>query len=305
MVERKYVYKAFGLIIESDFSIPEFIESHGQPEVFIKYGEVKPFLENPDEKGIRFEAAKDEFLLRLDGIAKFYVVSGNKIIIEPDKDAEMDDIRVFLLGSVFAALLHQKQHLVLHGSSIVVNGKGILFAGISGSGKSTLAAALCKKGYKLLTDDLCAIKLNEVGIPEIIPGFPKLKLWEDSAKLLGENIDLLTPLRSKLKKYRLDAESMFSHDSVPMSKIYILHDQNNSELMVEHLQSTNKLKELITNTYRYRFMKAQGGKSHHFKQIAAVANAVDISIITRDKKLTTLEEILILCEKEINTVWER
>ncbi|MDR3598913.1 MAG: hypothetical protein P4L49_00250 [Desulfosporosinus sp.] len=301
----KYVYKAYGLIIESDFFIPEFIEFQGQPVVFIKYGEVKPFLENPDEKRIRFEAAKDEFLLKLEGVAKFYVANGNEIIVEPDVDAEMDDIRVFLLGSVFAALLQQKQYLVLHGSSIVVNGKGILFTGSSGSGKSTLAAALCKKGYKLLTDDLCAIKLNETGKPEIIPGFPKLKLWKDSVLLLGENIDSLTPIRSKLQKYRLDAAAVFSQDSVPMSKMYILCDQSNSELMIETVQSTDKLKELITNTYRYRFMKAQGGRSHHFKQIAAVANVVDISKITRDKKLTTLEQMLTLCEEEINTVWER
>lgn len=305
MIGKKYVYKAYGLIIESDFPIPEFIEVHGHPEVLIKYGEVKSFLENPVERGIRFEASKDEFLLNLEGIAKFYVVNGKEIIIEPYEEATMEDIRVFLLGSVFAALLHQKQYLVLHGSSIVVNGKGIVFTGISGSGKSTLAAAFWKKGYGFLTDDLCVVKLNGAGLPEIMPGFPKLKLWEDSAKLLGENIDLLVPIRSELQKYRLDAGAMFAKEAVPLSKMYILHNQNNSELRIERLQSTNKLEGLISNTYRYRFMKAQGGKSLHFKQITTTANAIDIYKITRDKKLFRPEQMLTILEKEMNEVWQR
>jgi len=300
MTNNKYVYKVYGLIIGADFPIPEFIEFEGRPEVIIKYGKVKSFLENPEEKGIRFEATKDEFLLTVEGIAKYYVSNGREIIIEPYDKTNLDVLRVFLHGSVFGALLHQKQYLVLHGSSIVVNGSGIVFAGDSGSGKSTLAAAFYRKRYKILTDDLCVVKLNNAGIPEVVPGFPKLKLWKDSIKLLGENINLLEPIRNNLQKYWLDIESEFSKESVPMSKMYIMHNQNNSELRIEQIPSTQKLKELINNTYRWRYIKkTQEGKSLYFEQILATDNAIDIYKITRDIKLCNPDQMLTILEKEM------
>lgn len=104
---QKYTYCAYGLRVTSDFPLPELqeLKYDGNPEVIIRMGSVPNALEEPIEKGARFEASPDKFLLKVDKIAGYYVSGGNEIIVEPFEGADEEDIRVFLLGSAFAALL--------------------------------------------------------------------------------------------------------------------------------------------------------------------------------------------------------
>jgi hypothetical protein len=46
------------------------------------------------------------------------ITGGNEIVIELFPDADMDKVRIVLLGSIFDAVLSQRGLLVLHGSSV-------------------------------------------------------------------------------------------------------------------------------------------------------------------------------------------
>lgn len=198
----------------------------------------------------------------------------------------------------------QRGYLVLHGSCIEMNGKGVLFTGISGVGKSTLAAAFHKKGYKIFTDDVCAVEISPTGIPMVIPAFPKLKLWKDAAERLGEDISTLSPLRSKLQKYRVNVEAQFQETSLQLSRIYVLKPENKERISVKKITDFDKIEALIMNTYRFRFVKAQGGKALHMKQCAAVAGKADIYSIIRPSKKFMLEELVSILEKEMESLWQ-
>lgn len=303
----KHVYWAYGLRVESDFLLPELqvVKEEGKTDIIIKKGIVPITLEDVVEKGIRFEASKDKFLLTLDKIARFYAINGNEIIVQPFEGSCEEDIRVFLLNSVFAALLHQRGYLVLHGSCIEINGKGILFIGVSGAGKSTLAAAFRKKGYKILTDEICAIKISETGIPIAIPSFPKLKIWKDAAEKLGEDINSLLPVRENLQKYMVDVEEQFSKAPLPISSIYLLKPENNKEISVTEVKDSDKIDTISDNACRFRFRKAHGEKVFYLNQCVKLARNTSLYSVLRPNKEFNLDELVLILEKEMKSLWQK
>ncbi len=294
-----YIYRAYGLIFLSELLIPELDTAEGTPDVMIKFGEVPAFLSDPVDQGKFYQSAPNEFLLKLDKIAKFYVKDGNTITITPFIDLDSPDIRLFLLGSVFGALLQQRGLLVLHGSSAVIDGKGVVFTGRSGIGKSTLAAAFYKRGYQILTDDVCVVQIGITGIPYIIPGFPSLKLWKDSAEKLGRSTDGLEAVKKDMEKYRAGIEMGDSGEGIALNEIYVLSTHNKENIELKPIKDMAKLEVLLNNTYRYRYLNGQGMKPLHFKQCAAIAGKIEIYNVLRPKALFLLDELVSAVEWNI------
>ncbi len=301
-MEHRYSYRAYGLIFSSELQIPELESAEGTPDVEIRLGRVPDFLPEPLGKGLRFQATGEEFLLRLDGVAGFHVAGGREIRIEPFTDHDDPKIRLFLLGSVFCVLLQQWGYLALHGSAIEMRGKGILFTGRRGAGKSTLAAAFHDKGYRVLTDDVCAISLDGDGVPRIVPGFPGLKLWKDSAEKLGKSVDGLARVGRDMEKYRVGAGVRYRGEPAPLSDVYVLESHDAPTIEITGLDSFAKLDALIRNTYRYRFVSGQGMKTIHFRQCAAVAEKVNVFKVLRPKEGFRLAELVAAVEQNSKTM---
>jgi len=297
-----YNYKAYGLNIQSEIELPELTYSEGNPDVNIRIGKTKEKLDDPLKKGIRYEVNKSEFLLKLDNIARFYTKNGEEIIIEPFKNYDTDDLRLFLLGSVFGALLHQRSHFVLHASTIETPKGAISFSGISGAGKSTLTKAFAKKGYKVLSDDVTSITFSEKEIPFVTPGFDKIKLWEDSAKHLGEDLKNAKKIRKEIQKYNIKLGDSFSETHKPLKAIFILNTDNNEEITHKRIESFYKIQALINNTYRMNFIGNSENRGLHLKQCGKISSAVEIFRITRPKNKFVVEEMIELIEKEMGNL---
>lgn len=300
-MKKEYKYKAYGIIISSEFEIPEFLQvKEGNTEVFLKIGEVPSEIEMPIKKGVRFQASKDEFLLKIDNVASYYVTDGKYVTVQlKSKDENiMNSMRLFLLGSVFAALFHQRKKLVIHGSAVEIGGEAVLFVGASGAGKSTTAGAFKNKGYRVITDDVAVIDIIQ-GVPYLIPGFPSLKLWQDSLEMLGKESSSVVQVRDEIKKYRVNISSSFKEDMVRIGKIYCICPYNEKSVEFEKVLGMDKLNLVINNTYRMNFLKGQGGEKEHFIQSAALANAVEIKNLCRPKGQCSLEAIVEKIEGEL------
>ena len=56
---------------------------------------------------------------------------------------------------------HAHQFAIVHAATVEKNGRGYIFPGAPGSGKSTLCAALVCRGWRLLSDEMALISLND------------------------------------------------------------------------------------------------------------------------------------------------
>lgn len=286
-----YLYSVYGLNIASYLPCPELLLGTGRPDVTICYGTVPESLANARSKGICYQATPNQFLLAVDGVGRYLICNGHKLIIERSPHAEDEAVRLFLLGSVLGALLQQRGVLVLHGSAIVVNGRAVVFLGHSGMGKSTLSAAFSKKGYSVASDDLCAVTCTETEKPLLYPGFPQLKLWLDSCIKLGEDPRGLCRIRSKLEKYALPLQGFYSNP-LPLEKLYVLTTTNIQKFELITLNGPEKFMALVNHTYRRCYLRGMDRLNVHASQCAMVAKKNTVIRVNRPSESFLLDELV-------------
>ncbi|MHC4216402.1 MAG: HprK-related kinase A [Planctomycetota bacterium] len=73
------------------------------------------------------------------------------------------------------------QFLIIHSCVVEKNGKAILIPGESGAGKSTLCAALVSRGWRLLSDELTLLTIND---KKVMPTARPISLKNDSIQII-------------------------------------------------------------------------------------------------------------------------
>jgi hypothetical protein len=297
-----YLYRAYRLIFESEFPIPEFLpaeEANAAPDVRIRYGAVPPGLENPAGRGVLYQADASQFLLALPDLARYLVQNGSEIVVEPQPGSLESDVRVFLLGSCIGALLHQRGHLVLHAGAIRTPGGAALFSGPSGCGKSTLIGEFLRRGYPMMVDDVCALVLDPQGLPLVLPGYPRTRLWSDAAAQLEQDVSALPRTRPSLEKYERQVADQFWDSPAGLRRIYLLTANNQDVLRLSPLPRVNAFKTVLRNTYRQQFLDGLEMRAAHFDLAAAVARQASIVHVSRPSQPFRLRELADLIEQDL------
>lgn len=288
---------AYGLVFDSAIPIPELTalsfsdENRPETDVTIRIGNVPDSLENPSGMGVLYQASVNQFLFKLDRVAKYLVCNGNEITIEPAPGADENDVRVFMLGSVFGALLHQRQFLVIHAGAIKTELGAVLFAGPSGIGKSTLLGEMMKRGYPMLVDDVCAVVLDNTGKPVVLPGYPRTRLWADSAQKLEISTDGLQRTRAQLEKFECQKPDQFWDHSVNFHKIYVLSTHNEEGISIDAMPALQKFQAILHNTYRRAFLKGLEMREVHFSLVASVTEHCEVCDVVRPSEHFMLTEL--------------
>ncbi len=291
-------FKSFGMTIQSCISLPSYTTAEDKPDVVIRYGSVPDCL--PDARRIRIysQSSPGKFLFTMNKVAKYLVSDGSNITIERMPNAREEEIRLFLMGTAWGALLFQRGFLPIHGSAVFVNGRGVIFTGGSGIGKSTLATAFALRGYRLLSDDLCAISSEKGEKIIMTPGFPQIKLWAHSLNKLNMDKEKLLPVRPNMEKYSWQASDNFCSSPVPLHKIYILSIINGMDFKKSEITGTDKISLLAANTFRKGQADGLGVRVLHFRQCLAVSKYVCMTYIKRPVDEFRLEELIELVEED-------
>ena len=277
---KPYKYRAFGLNIQSEFDIPEFLESSfDEPQVTVKFGDIPSHLEEPEKKGVRYQLRDKEFFLWLDNIAGYYVQNGTTISIQKADDSTMKEVRLFMTGLIFSALLQQRGIFALHGSTVKRGNEAFLICGNSGAGKSTLTREFLNDNYQLLSDDISVVSEQD-GTIFVQPAFPFIKLWKDSMEHLEMDELSGAKLREQMDKYGFSLKDEFYSEALPVKNIFILTPHNKPEYKREQLKGIEKFNTLKDHTYRFQFI-SNTTRPFHFELINKIAAQIPVHRITR------------------------
>jgi hypothetical protein len=263
--------------------------------VSIRYGDVPLSIDNAASSGAAYQAAPGVLLLKVPNVGRYLVRDGREIIVQPEQKATPSEVRIFLMGSVFGALLHQKGVLPLHASCVRVGDGCVAFAGVSGAGKSTLAAFLEQRGYTILGDDICPVRVYPGPGAVAFPGFPRLKLWAEALNALGLEPSKFRKPRSEIEKFELTARDQIAEPFVPLRRLYVLcetRDQERDPRGIEPVEGPARLRALLANTYRFRYLRGFGQKPEHLRTCAAALKSISVLRLWRPWDLSRVSETL-------------
>ncbi len=294
-------YTISGLRLRSEIELPELVpadETAAQAEVRVVRAETPEALENPINSGVLYQAAPSQFLLKMPNIARYLVRKGNEIIVEPAPGSLAEEVRLFLLGTVWAALLHQRELLVLHASSILTAKGAVILMGRSSVGKSSLAAAFYRRGYPVLADDTVALDVVD-SQALAYPSFPQLRLWPDMLQALKIELDETLPLRPKLPKRAFPTHQGFSTRPQTVCSIYLLGSHIEDEIKMEKFQGMARFSTLLNNTFREKFLGGLGIRPAHFQKVSQVAQKNPIASLIRPENEHKFDRMIEAIEKDL------
>lgn len=297
-------YTVHGLQIESEIALPELRLASDRPtDVHIRYGSVPTSLPEPLGVGGYFQAAPDTFLLTVHDTARYLVLKGREIVVEPLPNCPDNALRLYLLGSALGALLHQRRLLVMHASTIQTARGAVLLVGPSGHGKSTLLAALVRRGYAMLADDVTAVMMESTSVPIAFSAFPHLRLCGDAADRFNYSRETLprvcySPGRVSVEKYLLPIDH-FCTTSLPVYAMYTLNVHAAPNIRLESVDTVRRFELVGANTYRYNFLEGLGLEKTHFQAVARLAKTIHIGCITRPAFPYMLDELVDRLEVEL------
>jgi hypothetical protein len=295
-----HFYNVSGLSVGSDVVLPGLNALAGgcaRPDVTIRQSPVPLTLENATASGATWQIAGPQFLLRIPDIARFLLTEGRDIVYEAEAGADEGDISIFVLGTVFGILLHQREQIVLHASAVNVNGKAVLFCGSSGAGKSTIAAALVQRGFRLVTDDVCAITITDAGGPMVHSDGRQLKLWAHSIESLDLAAQQGARVRNRLDKYYVEPSGA-STEPLPLGTVYSLREARPPNAAgIERPNVVDAALLLRRTAYRPLLVNRMGQKVNYFHAATAIANAAGIFHLTRPLNFAAMPDILASLER--------
>lgn len=283
-------YRLYGLVVSSDIALPELVPAtdDAPAEITFRHGAVPTDgLKQARALGPFCQVSDDALWLEVPDVARFLIRNGDQVDFEMAPGSDEDSLRVFLLGSAIGALLLQRGHLLLHGNAFEVGDGCVVCVGASGAGKSTLAAAMMARGHRIVADDVCPIDRNGF----VVPGMPRLKLWQDTARRLAIDTSGLKRIRPAIAKFHLPLGEAFRDAPTPVKAIYVLSPWNEGRFEVEAIEGLRRFQALKAQSYRFRYLEGMGGAARHLQQCSALSPTIRLARIRRPRADFRIDEL--------------
>lgn len=149
-------------------------------DVVVEFGRLPAGLTGARAEGVLWAAAPGRLWLEVPGVARYLASGGRSLIVDPVAGADPEAVARFAGMAPLAALCYQRGMTVWHAATAVRDGRAVVLAGESGSGKSTLLAALMKRGWGMLGDELAPLAVEQDGAVVVLASGDEVRLWPDA-----------------------------------------------------------------------------------------------------------------------------
>ena len=128
----------------------------------------------------------------------------------------------------------------------------------------------------MLSDDKTVVRFGADG-PEVLSGFPAVRLWRDAVVRIGEAPEALPAVRAGIEKYLYRAPG-FRTEPAPLRAVAVLRRAHDAEggVDAERLAPHQAVRAVLEQTYRRRIVDGSGLRADHFRWAARLADAVPV-----------------------------
>jgi energy-coupling factor transporter ATP-binding protein EcfA2 len=290
-----FSYIVSGLNVTSDIVLPGLIPAeaaHPSVDIAIHAGDVPTELAGATATGPSWQIAGDRFLLVIDGVIRMLLIGGREIVYQAGDGMSAGEAAIFLSGTGFGILLHQRERIVLHASAVRVRDSAVLFCGPSGAGKSTLAAALVDAGYDLVTDDFCGLSIDADGSLWVQPDGRQLKLWQHAIDRLSLGERRAASVRPELEKYYVEPRAA-TIAAVPLAAIYVLREARPPhEPGIVRPNIVDGGLMVRNNAYRPQMVQRMDQAGLYFQAAATIAQRAGVFTLTRELRFDRFPAVI-------------
>ena len=251
----------------------QWVTSDGQPWLFF-YRQKAGYLLHIPETCV--------FLLD-DSCSKLYCIPEDGIGLEIVRNHFLDDIMPLVVSA--------HEAVVLHASSVTVNGEAYAFAGESGVGKSTFAAAMASNGAELLSDDYLRVSSGVEGF-SVYPSYSSVRLCQDAAVALGQTAGPIPENRDQLVKSRHQFPNQNKEcETRQLGGVFLLSPQEKvSRIELDPVPTQEAFIELLQNSFILdvcdrKMLRAQ------FETLLRVVEVVPVRRLRYTQQLSGIREL--------------
>lgn len=251
-------YFLYGLLIESEVEFMQLTSADGdkaETDVVIMQGkckdEVMEYLKKAGANGKKYEIGLSYSCFYNKG--GYYIIKdGSSIVFETKEGYTPQMLGSWLLGFAMAMLLLQRNTLAVHCSAVCRKGDGgekdvVLISGCSGAGKSSLTRKLLEHGYKLMADDVAAVRCEDEVI--VYPAFPYQKLCRNEVEKREFDFDKLIYINEDKDKFLVPVDGSYSGIPGKIRFMVYIVEADVAEVQIRKLSGLEQLMTIKQNLF--------------------------------------------------------
>jgi hypothetical protein len=241
-------------------------------------------------------AGRDLLRLEYSDGTKFWVArSGREAWATwPDPTLTIEDTATYFLGPVLGLVLRLRGVTCLHASAVAIGDRAVAFVGDAGAGKSTTVAALARKGFAAISDDIVALEERD-GQFFVTPAYPYICLWPESVVALYGSAEALPKFAATYEKrcLSLPKEALrFASEPVKLGCVYVLGKRGDGPARVSAVPAREAFVTLVANTYATNMLDS-AMRAREFETLGRLMQAVPVRLLAANSDTGRIDE---LCE---------